>query len=255
MAPLADRYGQQQAPVIHYLLTISANTVVRGDLRVLDRLIEKKQEAHKNIGDAGHPPGAARHTQQRKPTSPGRSRTGHEPDEIIPDQPAEVDWLSAADRRPPRPPPLDDGHVEPLSLYADDLTFAPAAFDELQDSKPIRPARSTIPPAVLLLPAADEPAAALPVHPARGDPTRLALPPNHGPRPGDAGHRRRPRHEGEWPQEQLFWELHPVTDWLMDKLLVRFGRHEAPMMVAPSCPPATASTCSRACSPTSAASR
>jgi hypothetical protein len=41
------------------------------------------------------------------------------------------------------------------------------------------------------------------------------------------------RREGEWPQEQLFWELHPVADWLMDKLLVRFGRHEAPVILTP----------------------
>jgi hypothetical protein len=38
---------------------------------------------------------------------------------------------------------------------------------------------------------------------------------------------------GEWPAEQLFWELHPVMDWLMDKLLVRFGRHEAPVLISP----------------------
>ena len=31
----------------------------------------------------------------------------------------------------------------------------------------------------------------------------------------------------------MFWELHPVMDWLLDKLLVRFGRHEAPVILSP----------------------
>jgi hypothetical protein len=41
------------------------------------------------------------------------------------------------------------------------------------------------------------------------------------------------KRKGEWPQEQLFWELHPVMEWLVDKLLVRFGRHEAPVIHSP----------------------
>jgi hypothetical protein len=41
------------------------------------------------------------------------------------------------------------------------------------------------------------------------------------------------KREGEWPRDQLFWELHPVMEWLMDKLLVRFGRHEAPIIITP----------------------
>ena len=43
--------------------------------------------------------------------------------------------------------------------------------------------------------------------------------------------------KGERPAEQLFWELHPVMDWLLDRLLVGFGRHEAPVVLSPTCPP------------------
>ena len=32
------------------------------------------------------------------------------------------------------------------------------------------------------------------------------------------------KEEGVWPQLQLFWEMRPVMDWLLDNLLVRFGR-------------------------------
>jgi superfamily II DNA/RNA helicase len=46
-----DRYGQQRQPQIRYLLTASDNARVRGDMRVLDILIEKDSQAGKNIGD------------------------------------------------------------------------------------------------------------------------------------------------------------------------------------------------------------
>ena len=31
-----------------------------------------------------------------------------------------------------------------------------------------------------------------------------------------------------WPEWQLLWELHPVMEWLNDRVLAHFRRHEAP---------------------------
>ena len=48
-----DRFGQSQPPQIHYLLTVSQNpTDPAATCGCLNKLIEKEQEAHKNIGDA-----------------------------------------------------------------------------------------------------------------------------------------------------------------------------------------------------------
>ena len=38
--------------------------------------------------------------------------------------------------------------------------------------------------------------------------------------------------ETTWPREQLLWELHPVMQWLLDKVMCRFQRHEAPLIMA-----------------------
>lgn len=46
-----DRYGQTQAPKIGYLYTQPRNERVCGDLRYLEILIEKDEQAAKNIGD------------------------------------------------------------------------------------------------------------------------------------------------------------------------------------------------------------
>jgi superfamily II DNA or RNA helicase len=46
-----DRYGQEHTPHIIYLMTDCANEVIRGDNRILEVLIEKDEQAMKNIGD------------------------------------------------------------------------------------------------------------------------------------------------------------------------------------------------------------
>ena len=46
-----DRYGQTATPHIAYLVTQSANETIRGDTRILEVLIEKDEQAYKNIGD------------------------------------------------------------------------------------------------------------------------------------------------------------------------------------------------------------
>ena len=43
-----DRYGQAHEPQIHYLLTNSRNEQIRGDMRILEVLKEKDQQAYEN---------------------------------------------------------------------------------------------------------------------------------------------------------------------------------------------------------------
>lgn len=46
-----DRYGQQKRPDIRYMLLESDNKKIKGDLRILEILITKEDQALKNIGD------------------------------------------------------------------------------------------------------------------------------------------------------------------------------------------------------------
>jgi ERCC4-related helicase len=227
-----DRFGQTQSPLIYYLLTLSKDETIRGDLRVLDRLIEKEQEAHKNIGDAATILGL--HDAQKEEEYIAQAlAAGKGPDEIFPIESPEKDWLAllmqAAEQTE-----VEDVRTPLPTLYKDDLDFARAAFDELLTADPALPAPE--------------------YHPQRSEFTFLA--------PEDLRRRcefipqeaipadwtfclttdrtrvmkaiaEARKHEREWPQAQLFWELHPVMEWLTDKLLVRFGRHEAPVILTP----------------------
>jgi hypothetical protein len=38
------------------------------------------------------------------------------------------------------------------------------------------------------------------------------------------------REEARWPSKQYLWDLHPVVEWLTDRCLFRFGRHQAPVL-------------------------
>ncbi len=46
-----DRYGQERPPQILYLLTESKNDRIRGDVRILELLTQRDDQAQKNIGD------------------------------------------------------------------------------------------------------------------------------------------------------------------------------------------------------------
>ena len=46
-----DRYGQIATPQIAYLVTESSNETIRGDTRILEVLVQKDEQAYKNIGD------------------------------------------------------------------------------------------------------------------------------------------------------------------------------------------------------------
>lgn len=46
-----DRYGQQKRPDIRYMLIESGNKRIKGDMRIIEILITKEEQALKNIGD------------------------------------------------------------------------------------------------------------------------------------------------------------------------------------------------------------
>ncbi|MCP4518783.1 MAG: hypothetical protein GY824_26600, partial [Delftia sp.] len=215
--------------------TVSQNASVRGDLRVLDKLIEKEQEAHKNIGDAATILGL--YDAQREETHIMQAvAQGQSPEEIFDEPAPEQDWLAAlmAGLDAPDADAVQDSRAATPTLYDDDLAFARAAFDELMHADDaLRPPE---------------------YHPQRREFTFLApedlrrrceFVPQEAVPAGWAFQLTTDRqrvmeaiaearkHEREWPQVHLFWELHPVMEWLTDKLLVRFGRHQAPLVITP----------------------
>ena len=227
-----DRFGQSVPPQIYYLLTISQNIAIQGDLRVLNKLIEKEQEAHKNIGDAATILGLYDAQKEEEKITQDLA-SGLAPDEIFAVTPPEQDWLAML-MGEANPSADEDALANLPRLYKDDLDFARVAFDELAattseftlpEFHPDRPEFSLLAPEDLRRRCEFIPQEAIPTDwcfRLSTDRKRVMK--------AIAEARKR---KGEWPQEQLFWELHPVMEWLVDKLLVRFGRHEAPVIYSP----------------------
>jgi hypothetical protein len=123
-------------------------------------------------------------------------------------------------------------------LYADDLEFVKAAFDEIKAAEPdfqIPDFHPTLPS--LTFSAPDDlwhrcqylPRESLP----KGREFLLTTDRDRVQKAIGEARKRSKEGESSWPKEQLLWELHPVMQWLLDRVMCRFQRHEAPLILAP----------------------
>ena len=225
-----DRFGQEHAPVIRYLVSEPEDGKLKGDQDILDRLIDKEREASKNLGDVAwllklHDAEAEeRHLLEG--VAQGRSAT-----DLIPDVPDDdLDWLqdllAGSD-----PPPTE--LAEPFRLF-EDLDFAREAFTWLGMSGSTGDVDLLEqPPGFRLRPPPDlaRRYELLPPELLRGRVTEFKLTTDRQVVMDDYARARDT--ETGWPEWELFWEQHPVADWLVDRVLAAFRRHEAPVLKLP----------------------
>ena len=227
-----DRYGQERTPQIVYLTTHSANAVIRGDLRVLEVLKAKDEQAYRNIGD----PSAFMNVHDIDEEEEITKRTiAHGTNAEAFDAaltPAENEGdsllalftsgsVQATQVAEPAPPP---------SLYADDLAYCEAALHRLGAKDATLRFEVDAEAKTLTLDApedlrhrfAQQPTEAVPEH------WRFVLTTARN-RMADAIAESR-RDERAWPREHYLWRLHPVVEWLNDRMAAAFGRHEAPVL-------------------------
>jgi hypothetical protein len=228
-----DRFGQQHRPELTYLLTIPGDPGLKGDLRVLERLIEKEDQAQRNIGDVAWLMGlhdAGREEERIAEAVEGAAS----PEAVIPDAvDPDEDFFAMFDAAGEHGGPATVVDA-PLRLYRDDLEYAGDAlrtvlgedFDALVTGLPDRQGFTLAPPDDLRRRLALLPPELQPDRAAGFDLTidrQLVM---------DSLDAARDR-EGAWPEWQLFWELHPIARWLDDRVLTAFGRHEAPVVTIP----------------------
>lgn len=232
-----DRYGQREVPFIDVLLTVPGVEGVSGDLRVLDRLVEKEEQVRTNLGDATLLVGTT--DPEREAETIGRAVEGElTPEQAIPDQPAAGvdDFLSTLFADPAEEISVEKGPS--LSLFGGDaLAFArealTQALPELLSSGDAR---------------IDDSARTLVLDPPKDLRQRYRyLPPELRRTAADGVHRLSTdkaavqraledsrRGQGAWPALDLLWDHHPILGWFDDQVLAFFGRHEAPLLGLPS---------------------
>lgn len=223
-----DRFGQSDTPYISYLLTIPSESSLKGDLRVVERLIEKEDAAHKNLGDVAWLMGLHDSELEEERVGLGIEQ-GDSAEIIVPEEEEHTDFMSLlfGDDVVSEPEP---DTIESVRLISDDLAYAREAFAEVlgEDEESLVDWQDHLQGFNLHLP--EDLLRRFDYLPPelRSDENVLRLTTDRG-RVMDALEEAR-QDERKWPEWQLFWEQHPVAEWLDDRVLAKLGRHEAPII-------------------------
>lgn len=231
-----DRYGQEQTPRILYLMTESANPEIRGDTRILEVLIEKDEQAERNIGDPRALMGVYDVEEEERITAEA-IESGVSAEEFAAQlEPKDLAFdplkLLMGDDAPPAGEVVEENTAMMPSLFDSDFSYLRAGLTYLRERQDIQVEIYPDEGRVDLTAPADlrERFELLPreAYPENG---RFVLSADR--RAVQQEIRRCRQDETAWPVIQYLWEQHPVVQWVNDKVMAAFGRHEAPVLVVP----------------------
>ena len=236
-----DRYGQEKQPQLYYLLTQCEHPKIHGDQRILGILIQKDEQVQKNIGDPSEFTGL--HTPEDEEVAIGKAiEAGTGPEEFgksfggapATDDPFLAALLGQLPSSAGHSTSIEQHIAEAPSFFPDDYTWAKAALafaqsrtrnafqvECLDDRKEIhlylpedlRQRLKRLPPEI------------------QTDNKLWVLTTDRG---AVMREMRACRKEDQrWPRIHLLWQQQPAIEWLHDKILFAFGRHDAPVVAVP----------------------
>ncbi|MDR3428222.1 helicase-related protein [Silvimonas sp.] len=247
-----DRYGQKHKPQIVYLFTETSVEKIKGDLRILEILQTKDEQANKNLGDPASflnvfdPEKEADKVGDFMATglSPAQVETRLDA-AVTEEEDNEGDWLlqlfgggGSDDEAAPQAKPtnsLDHIHA-PASLFPGDYHFAKTAFQVLSKEQEFAQWAPDDEEQLITLTAPQDLQERLRQLPREviDANDRYILCANKD-RVAEAIEtaRQARAEEDTWPRVHYLWPQHPIMDWLVDRVLTQFGRHRAPALRNP----------------------
>jgi superfamily II DNA or RNA helicase len=250
-----DRYGQERQPQVTYLVAEPAQPKIRGDLRVLGRLIEKDEAAQESIRD----PSAFLGTndeQEQEDIVAQAIEDGISAEQFDREMDARADANDAAsedayaaleaffDQAQPELPAISPSvrATGRASVFSSTFAFTQSALTRAQASDGGLRFEVDEDDRVITL---DMPDAFRERSDFGGRATRAIdarfMPPEAEPQDGRLrltdnrslmNDRIRSSRQGAgagWPDLQYLWDVHPAVDWLSDKIGTVFGRQNAPV--------------------------
>jgi superfamily II DNA or RNA helicase len=244
-----DRYGQKYQPQIVYLFTETVNEKIKGDLRILEILQVKDEQAYLNLGDPSAFLNAYDPDKEVEKVA-NFMADGIKPEEVEAklDETAaegddnEGDWLMqlfggddnfSDSSVVPVPENSVEQIDEPLSLFESDYHYAKTALTQLNVGKTLCQWAPHDDEQVIALTAPKDLQDRLRQLPrevqAENDHYSLCGSPK---RMMDAIElaRQSRQEEDTWPKLHYLWPQHPIMEWLGDRVLTHFGRHKAPLL-------------------------
>jgi len=245
-----DRYGQKHQPQIVYLFTESNNERIGGDLRILEILQQKDEQAYTNLGD----PSAFLDVYD--PDKEVEKVSNFMADGLTPEQVQErldqtaeaaedneANWLmelfGAEDGEQNNAVSVQSSLEqiqEPSSLFDNDYHYAKTALTQLNQGQTLCQWAPHDAEQIIALTAPSDLQVRLKQLPREvqadndhyslcADPERLMV--------AIETARQAKADEESWPQLHYLWPQHPIMEWLGDRVITHFGRHKAPLMQTP----------------------
>lgn len=224
-----DRYGQEQHPQITYLITESMNGKIRGDMRILELLVQKDEEAARNIGDPSALMGVYDIDAEEKITA-----TSIEKGVDVGEFEVSLNEHAAFDPLAMLMGTAQEGLPEVVirdlpTLFKDDYAYARDALSFIRQYYPLQvqcypeekridlTAPEDLKYRFKYFPSEIWPENGLFILSADKDTIQEEI-------------KKSRKEEGLWPNMQYLWPLNPVVEWVNDKISAVFGRHQAPVL-------------------------
>ena len=234
-----DRYGQEQDPHIYYLVTQSQNDTIRGDMRILEILQQKDEQAYENIGDPATFMDVFDSDKEEELTADAMAENTSAAAfdaKFTPDEQENEGedllamFLAAGDSSDSSDATVESDNTsdtQKLSLFESDYDFSKSALRYLNQGSKVMNVEYVDEKQIISLTAPDDLK-----HKFR------AFPPEIYPENGDflltankqayMDEVKRSRHDDNaWPKHHYLWRKHPVMEWLQERMMGNTGRHEA----------------------------
>ena len=227
-----DRYGQHEQPDIRYMLIDSENPKIKGDARIMEILVQKEEQALKNIGDPAMLFGKFNQEEEEEETAKAIENGVGE---------AFADQLDAGEEEfDPLELLMGLGEEDTVKIeYSDeetlfsDLDYVKNALDVFTDTEEIKYADLTATQGVEIKLTDNVKKKISKLMPPEAMPSDdyLRLSPDKVYCMKDMSRcMQNELAETAWPATQYLWKLHPIFNWIEDKAGVFYKRNELPVL-------------------------
>jgi superfamily II DNA/RNA helicase len=235
-----DRYGQESDPEIAYLLTRFESEILRGDLRILELLIEKDQQVQDNIGDPRvfTKVDDVESEEEIVKDIIGSGKGVAELEEKLKPEKAWDPWetLKASVKTESKPASISQAHSEPTRLFTSEFEYFHQSLKKLAQGREAFQFEA--------FPQEEEIHITL-NHSLRRLFRKLpreVMPPVEDRRIFLTSSIKKMNEAIEdsrskaktWSKWQYLWELNPILAWATDRNLNLFSRNQAPLVPTPS---------------------
>ena len=227
-----DRYGQTKKPDIRYLMIESKNDRIKGDVRIMEILVIKEEQAYKNIGDPALLMGKFNIEEEEQVTAAAieSGLSAEAFDAQIDDSADDFDPFEALMA-------MEDDEVEQPEVHLDetlyrDIDYLRSAMSYFAKDQryPVRDMQSVDGIEIEITPDLKRRLDAVLPDEVKPEDEYLRLSPDKEFCMSEMKRSMRVSlADAAWPTTQYLWKLHPIFDWVNDKAGLLFKRGEAPL--------------------------